>query len=132
MKTGTGSEFDEESDSDASSDEDVEDESSDESGESSGENESSETDDGKDTSDSNGEESETTGEDMPTMEDVQNIFHRNCSCHNQQVNTPGDLLLRERESYEAMVGVKSSSELNQVEPGEPEESYLMHKAGRNA
>jgi hypothetical protein len=59
--------------------------------------------------------------------DVQPIFNARCSCH-VGGETAGGLDLEEGSAYDDTVGAPSFQvDMNQIEPGAPDQSYLLHK-----
>jgi hypothetical protein len=59
--------------------------------------------------------------------DIQPIFDARCGCH-VHGNTAAGLDLNAGSAYEDLVGAPSfQADMNQIEPGAPERSYLLHK-----
>lgn len=74
------------------------------------------------------------GEPGTTLSEIQTtIFSTTCAvsgCHDGSGNDlPGSMDLRSGQAYASIVGVPSARrpELNRVEPGDPDNSYLIHK-----
>lgn len=85
---------------------------------------------GTDPEDANGENGEVT-----FSEDVEPMLANNCAfsgCHGTS-NTQQDLVLAEGEAYNNLVDVPSREmpELDRVEPGEPDSSFLLLKLKPN-
>lgn len=81
---------------------------------------------------SDSSEEESDGGIEPTLSSIQqNIFTPSCAsggCHSSTSASAG-LSLAEGESFDNLVGVAATQllEMNRVKPGDPDNSYLVHK-----
>ncbi len=62
----------------------------------------------------------------PFFEIIEALFAKRCGCH-QAASPAASLDLGPGRAYGSLVGVASSSTLPYVQPGIPDDSYLLHK-----